>query len=692
MAGLQREGAASVPLSFKPFEQMTDDDYRNLGLKVGLEVHQQLLTQRKLFCRCPAGRYSPEFDAEILRHMRPTLSELGEYDGTALMEKKTRKNIYYRIHRDTVCTYEFDDTPPFFIDDQALDIALEICLLLRLNLVGELHIARKQYLDGSIPTGFQRTGILGVDGWVPYRDRRIRIRQVSIEEDSCREVSDVGHDRVFLTDRLGMPLIEMVTEPDMRTPQEAAEVGQVLRMLARGTGKVRTGYGAGRQDVNVSVEGGTRCEIKGTPQIWRNPRLIYNEARRQSSLLRIRGLLRDRGVRPESFEWTSQDVTRIVAETSYEPLQRALADGSVVKCVLLRGFADILNETTQENTRFAREFADRIRVIACLTQTPNMIHSDLASETLQGRDWKNVRRKMRADSGDDVLILVWGNEQDTTTACHELALRAKEATSGVPNDTRQALKDGTNGFERVLPGAERMYPDTDLPPRMIEQERLERIRVRLPEQVWDREARYRELRVPPDTIRALLSTRFGGLFDRIVRELDVDAPFAAVILVQRFKHWRRAGLAIERITADEIFEVFQAYAAARVSREGVAEVLRLLAEQPPAAEAEVDRVAAIFVTRRIRPLTDEEIHHLVREYEGKLRDRRFPGPAQKARFLIGEIMRDYLGCVEGRRLIAWVCNKLQVPPEALSKRGLQPADPSGVRVASAAVTAADRPA
>nr|HPM24263.1 Glu-tRNA(Gln) amidotransferase GatDE subunit E [Phycisphaerae bacterium] len=220
-----------MALSFKPFDQMTEADYLNIGLKVGLEVHQQLLTRRKLFCRCPAGRYSQEYDAEILRHMRPTLSELGEYDGTALMEKKTRKNIYYRIHHDTVCTYEFDDTPPFFIDDEALDIALEICLLLRLNLVGELHIARKQYLDGSIPTGFQRTGILGVDGVIPFKDRTVRIRQLSIEEDACREVSDIGHDRVYLTDRLGMPLIETVTEPDMHTPQEAAEVGQLLRQL-----------------------------------------------------------------------------------------------------------------------------------------------------------------------------------------------------------------------------------------------------------------------------------------------------------------------------------------------------------------------------------------------------------------------------------------------------------------------------
>jgi glutamyl-tRNA(Gln) amidotransferase subunit E len=251
---------------FKPFPDMTDEDYKLVGFKSGLEIHQQLLTEKKLFCRCPAGKYSDHYDAEILRHMRPTLSELGEYDGTALMEFKTKKDIIYRIHRETVCTYEMDDTPPFLINEDALDIGLQIALLYGCKTVDEMHIARKQYLDGSIPTGFQRTSIIALDGKIPYKDRDIEIIQLSIEEDSCREVSDFGHQRVYLADRLGMPLIETVTGPDMLTPQEAADVAQILRKLVRSTGKVRTGIGAARQDVNVSVTGGTRIEIKGVPK------------------------------------------------------------------------------------------------------------------------------------------------------------------------------------------------------------------------------------------------------------------------------------------------------------------------------------------------------------------------------------------------------------------------------------------
>ena len=635
--------------TFKPIDLMTPEDYANIGLRCGLEVHQQLLTERKLFCRCPAGRYSDDYDAVILRHMRPTLSEMGEYDGTALMEKKTRKNIYYRIHQDTVCTYEMDDTPPFFIDGQALDIGLEIALLLRLNMVSELHIARKQYLDGSIPTGFQRTTILGVDGWIPYRGRRIGIRQLGLEEDACREVSDIGHDRVYLTDRLGMPLVEPVTEPDMRTPQEAAEVAQIIRMLCRSTGKVRTGYGAARQDVNVSVKGGTRVEIKGVPQISRIPALVYNEAMRQCSLLRIRDLLKACGVTSETFRFHVQDVTRTIAKTDHEPIGRALREGHRVKCVCLKGFAGILNEPTQEDTLFAKEFSDRVRVIACLTQLPNIIHSDTASEALSGRTWKALRRKMETGP-QDALVLVWANEDDATTACNEIAIRAREATEGVPSDTRQALKDGTNGFERVLPGAQRMYPDTDLPPLAVSQSKLERIAARLPEYVWDREARYRKMGLPEDVIDPLCTSPRADVFQRIIDELKVHPVFVSVVLCQRMKAFRRRNLDCASLTDDEIYEVFKRYAEGKLAREGVPLVLRRILEEQERPAGEGSRVATAINALNFRPLPNDEASARLDRVLAEVDDNRFPTCEKKHRSLMGMLMKDLVGCVEGAQL------------------------------------------
>lgn len=167
------------------FEDAGPETYAEWGLKSGLEIHQQLDTRQKLFCRCPVLPYSDHVDAEILRHMRPTLSELGEYDGTALMEFKTKKNIIYQLDNRSVCTYEMDDTPPFELNLQALDIALEIALLLDCSIVSELHVSRKQYLDGSIPTGFQRTTIVGVEGKIPVNGRDVGIIQLGLEEDAC---------------------------------------------------------------------------------------------------------------------------------------------------------------------------------------------------------------------------------------------------------------------------------------------------------------------------------------------------------------------------------------------------------------------------------------------------------------------------------------------------------------------------
>ncbi|MBL6950952.1 MAG: Glu-tRNA(Gln) amidotransferase GatDE subunit E, partial [Bacteroidales bacterium] len=292
-------------------KEATQKDYDRIGFMSGLEVHQQLDTKEKLFCRCPAGIYQKpdEFDAEVIRHMRPTLSELGEYDGTALMEFKTRKEIVYRISNKTACTYDVDDTPPFPVNREALNIALELSLLSNLKIVGEVHITRKQYLDGSIPTGFQRTAIIGVEGEIQLRNKKVRLIQLSLEEDSCREVSDIGHQRIYRTDRLGIPLIETVTYPDFKNPDEVKEGADYIRFLNRSTGRVKTGIGSTRADVNVSCEGGTRVEIKGVAHTGWMPELTHNEAFRQYALLHIREILNTRIKEPKTWETVTRLIT-----------------------------------------------------------------------------------------------------------------------------------------------------------------------------------------------------------------------------------------------------------------------------------------------------------------------------------------------------------------------------------------------
>jgi glutamyl-tRNA(Gln) amidotransferase subunit E len=622
-------------MAFKPFSEMTDADYAAVGFRSGLEIHQQLLTTKKLFCRCPAGRYSEEYNAEILRHMRPTLSELGEYDGTALMEFKTKKEIIYLINRDTVCTYEMDDTPPFELNTDALDIALGIAMLYGCAMVDEIHIARKQYLDGSIPTGFQRTTIVGVDGSVPYKDRRINIVQLGLEEDACREVSDVGHRRTYRTDRLGMPLIETVTAPEMKTPTEVAEVAQLLRRVVRSTGLVRTGAGAAREDVNVSVTGGTRIEIKGVPRIPDIPLLTYNEAMRQWNLLRLRDELNTRGITRESFRSRTEDCTKLLRKTRYQPIRDAIAGGMFVYGVALYGFRDLLRWPTQIDTYFSREISDRVRVVACLTTLPNIIHSDSPGETLASSEWQMLRRTLGATE-DDTIVLVWGSKQDVTTGASEIALRAKEATIGVPSETRQALADGTNGFERILPGPERMYPDTDLPPLRITRDRLDRIRADVPEPVWEREQWYRELRVPQDCIEPLSISPFAGLFARAVRDWGIDATAAAVILIQLPKRVARHTGTVYAFTRDHMSEVLRAFRDGTLAREGVVSTLVAIAGGIPFTHDTAPP-----------PCTQKELEAVIHESSVSLQQN-LRKPDRRKEALMGMIMSRIRGRVPGR--------------------------------------------
>ena len=301
----------------KTFTILPDEDYHQLGFKAGLEIHYQLKTDKKLFCRCPAVKRNDPPDAVIKRHMRPTLSELGEYDGTALMEFKTKKNVYYQLHRDTVCTYEMDDTPPFPLNQQALDIALECAMLLHCAVIDEIHITRKQYLDGSIPTGFQRTATIGVEGYIElYSGKKVGISHICLEEDACREMSDSGHDVVFRTDRLSFPLIEVITLPELLTPREVAEAAQRISSVLRATGKVRRGIGSVRQGVNVSVAGSTRIEIKGVPRIPMIPYWVHAEAVRQKSLLKIRDELRARGIAKDKVRVKMKGINQALTRRS----------------------------------------------------------------------------------------------------------------------------------------------------------------------------------------------------------------------------------------------------------------------------------------------------------------------------------------------------------------------------------------
>jgi glutamyl-tRNA(Gln) amidotransferase subunit E len=644
-----------------PSPEDDDLDYAAVGLIAGLEVHQQLLTERKLFCHCPAGRYTRTHDGTVLRHMRPTLSELGVYDGTALMEFKTRKHIVYLLNRENTCTYEMDDTPPFPMNQKAVDVAIEQCLMLGCDIVDEVHIARKQYLDGSIPTGFQRTAIVGVNGTLPFRGRSLSITQVSVEEDSCREVSDRGHLIVWRTDRLGMPLIETVTGPDLRTPDEVEEAILLVGRVCRSTGHVRVGLGASRQDVNVSVRGGHRVEIKGVPKAGWAPALVHGEAVRQVNLLRLRDELHRRGLTtPASVRVESTDVTALLAAWSLEPLDAAAwerlasAEGRHpefergagpfrILAVRLPALGGTLSWPTQPGRTFAHELAGRVRVIAGLDQTPVLFHSEAWPAAARG-DLEALRTATGCGE-DDGLVVVWGPERDTRTAAEEIRIRYADATDGVPNETRQPFQDGSTDFERILPGPDRMYPDTDSPPTRVARERVDGLRATLPERPWEREARYAAAGVPRNTSHFLIRRGGAALVDHVVSACGADLRFAAFFFGERLKGLRRAGATVDELSEERWGALFRAFAERPSLREAWAALVVELARVPVTTVAQA--LAALGLDRELPGWRDEMAAGMA-EARATVHD---DDPGRLARHAAGVVMRRLRGRVPARTVL-----------------------------------------
>lgn len=637
-------------------------DYEEVGLIAGLEVHQQLLTDRKLFCNCPAGLYTTEHDGEVLRHMRPTLSEFGVYDGTALMEFKTKKNIIYLLHQSNVCTYEMDDTPPFLINQHALDMAVEQCLMLGCDIIDEVHVARKQYLDGSIPTGFQRTAIAGVDGKLPFLGRELSITQVSVEEDSCREVSDQGHLMIWRTDRLGMPLIETVTGPDLRTPDEVVEAILLIGRVCRSTGHVRVGMGASRQDVNVSVRGGRRVEIKGVPKAGWARALVHGEAVRQVNLLKLRDELHRRGFKkPEDLDITHKEITYMVRNSELSVLRQenyeaAMRDGNrrpgfemgegpfCVRAVKLGGMAGTLSWPGQPDLTFAHELAGRIRVIAGLDQQPILLNSEQWPEAAGSkREWRKIKRTLGCDS-KDAFVVVWGAEEDTITAAHEIQLRYADALDGIPNETRQPFEDGMTDFERILPGPDRMYPDTDSPPVRITRERVARLVEALPPSPWVREEKYAAAGVPRDTIHFLIRRGGARLVDEVLLKSEADLILVCRFIGEQLKGLRRDGLPVDEVLVERWTELFTLIKQRPVLFEVVTALARAITIAPEKAVTSIVEDAGLNEN-------SAGWENMIAEMTGIIKPDYDDGTLPRAhRFYMGRVMSDLRGRVPGRKV------------------------------------------
>ncbi len=614
-------------------------DYSSLGLKCGLELHQQLETGRKLFCRCESELCLDKPQAIITRHMRPTLSELGEYDKAALMEFKKQKDIVYEIH-DSVCSYEFDETPPFEPDPKAIDLALSIAKLLQMDIFDELHVNRKQYLDGSIPTGFQRTMLIGVGGKVKVANKIVNLDMIALEEDSCREISNIGRTITWRVDRLGIPLVEIATKTiSVTNPEEVKEIALAIGRILRATEKVKRGLGTIRQDLNISIEKGARIEIKGVQVLDMLPEYVKYEVDRQLALIEIKEELEKRGLKSESFSEEHKQLNKFFKNTKCKFLKEAIANKVQILGQKLLGMKDLLGKKVQAELSFGKELADRVKVI---TGLGGIIHTDeLPNYGITQEETEKLLTFFNCDKNDAVVFVI-GKKQEAIQAITEIVIRVKEIFAGVPNETRHANDDGTTSFRRYLGGAGRMYPDTDSYPILISKARIKRIEDNLPELPDKKEERYiKELNLPEDLAKDLAISNKASLFDELV-EMNIDPMLIAVTLEQTLKALARENVPIGNLSDKRIKEIFELLAQQKIAKEAIDELMKYLAKNPR------ERTEVALEHLGLKVITEDQLVKIIHEVIEKSIDIIKESKEHAKGNLMGQVMTQARGKVDGK--------------------------------------------
>jgi len=554
---------------------------------IGLELHQQLDTARKLYCHCPTVIRDEKPDGKFIRRLRPTQSEMGTVDPAALFEYQKQKKFCYEYYYDTTCLVEADEEPPHNLSEESIDICLMVANFLKSTPVDEIHPMRKIVIDGSNTTGFQRTAIIASGGLVDVGGKTIGIQTICLEEDAARKIADDDENnmRVYRLDRLGIPLIEVATDPDIRTPVEAQDVALAIGLLLRSTSRVKRGLGTIRQDVNISIKEGAIIEIKGFQQLDMLSTLVEFEVQRQEKLLEIRDILKTRGVVPDDIKNSIIDVTSIFTESESKVIRNALKTGGFVYAVRLPGFAGLLGIEIQPERRLGTEFADYAKF---WSSVGGIFHTDeLPKYGITSHDVTQLCSLMKAGE-QDALIMVASSEGSCMDALKAVINRAKEAVLGVPAETRTPIPNGTSKYARPRPGSSRMYPETDVRPVKITEARLRRIRKNMPETIDKREKRFiNTFGLSPDLAHQISRSTNIDIFEQIVHETDVSPTLIAATLENTVVSLHRNLVPTENLLDSHFIDLFKLIEKRKVSTEAIPTVLTHLAQNPSQSIDEV---------------------------------------------------------------------------------------------------------
>jgi len=594
-------------------------DYKALGLTAGIEIHQQLDTAEKLYCRCPTIlRNIDERNSEIRRYLRATVSEMGVIDRAAEEEMKQMRFFSYYGY-DTTCLIENDDEPPAPMNPEALQITLTIAKMLEMTPIPQVHTMRKMVIDGSNTTGFQRTALVAMNG---IAGGNCTIESICLEEEAAQRVTE----KTFSLDRLGIPLVEITTAPCMHTPEEVKEIAEYIGMILRSTRKVKRGLGTIRQDVNISIRDGARVEIKGVQELDLIPEVVSREVERQVSLLAIREELQKRGAEVPAEEI---DVTDLFSSTKSKVLKKA----PCIKAATLKGFAGVVGREIQPGRRLGSEMSDYAKKCG----VGGLFHTDeLPAYGVTEEEVAALKEHALAGDGDCVII-VSGTEQHASCAIKQALKRAEMALEGVPEETRKMLPEGSSAYMRPLPGAARMYPETDVLPVEITEEMMAAIE--LPELLTDVAKRFtEELGIDSALARYIAYSDRLLTFEKAIAA-GIKPSLAARTLISTLRELSRDGVDCRGIPDETLLDLLVRVNSGEIAKEATPDILRALAGGSPLDDA-ILSVGPTFSVSDLECLIED----IVAERAEFIRDRGMAalGP------VMGIVMKEVRGRIDGQ--------------------------------------------
>jgi glutamyl-tRNA(Gln) amidotransferase subunit E len=536
-----------------------------IGLKVGLEIHQQLLTNKKLFCNCSSTE-TDEFTSKFSRKLRATKSELGKYDPAAIFESTKSKRMIYYSNPNSCCLVEQDEEPPHELDSDAKKIAILIATSLKSNIFSEVYPMRKMVIDGSNTSGFQRTMLISQGGYLNVEEKKIGVQSICLEEDAAKLLDDKETERDYSLERLGIPLVEIALEPVSAGPSEMRKIALALGRLLRTTKKVARGLGSIRQDVNVSVSGSGVVEVKGVQQLDQLEKVVEYEAKRQHGLIKISEKLSKLNLEKISKQDDVFDVTENMKDCKSKIIQKSLKEKSVIKAIRVKNFSGMFSYSPYEDIRLGKELGQLVRFFGI----GGIFHSDeLPNYGIENSDIEKIKTLIKSNDNDGFLIIA-GKVSKVDYAIDSIINRIIDARDGVPAETRMATQTGETVFLRPRPGASRMYPETDIPPIIVTSEEIKFAEKNIPKS-WDESLSdlQKKFQLNPQLAEQIFDSEYLELFEKISTNKDSSPNFVASVLCSTVRNLERQGLDTNLLKNDEIIKTFEFLNMGKISKESI---------------------------------------------------------------------------------------------------------------------------